>query len=158
MAYPNSYYAATATGKDAFPPLSGDLEVETCIVGGGYVGLSTALGLVERGHRDVALIDAEGIGFGCSGRNGGFAFGGYSLHEHGLSKSVGPEMARELYAYTTEGIELIRQRIKTYDIDCDAVWDGVLLCNWFKDKSVLTNHQSFMSNCAARVLVEPVGS
>lgn len=145
MAYPNSYYAATASGKDDFAKLDGDLDVETCIIGGGYAGLSTALGLVERGHKDVALIDAEGIGFGCSGRNGGFAFGGYSLHEHGLIKAVGKEKARELYGFTTDGIELIRQRIHKYKIDCEAVWDGVLLCNWFKDDSVLTNHQRFMA-------------
>ncbi len=144
--YPDSYYAATATGKDSFPALTGDLSVETCIIGGGYAGLSTALGLVERGHKDVALIDANGIGFGCSGRNGGFAFGGYSLHEHGLIKAVGKEKARELYGFTTDGIELIRSRINHYNIDCEPVWDGVLLCNWFKDEQVLRHHQSDMAD------------
>ncbi|PHS19309.1 MAG: FAD-dependent oxidoreductase [Blastopirellula sp.] len=146
MSYPNTYYAETTTGKDDFQALAENLEVDTCIIGGGYAGLSTALGLVERGHKSVALIDAEGIGFGCSGRNGGFAFGGYSLHEHGLIKSVGKEKARELYHYTTEGIELIRQRIKKYKIDCEAVWDGVLMCNWFKDESILKKHQRFMAD------------
>ncbi|MEY8828232.1 NAD(P)/FAD-dependent oxidoreductase [Sedimentitalea sp. XS_ASV28] len=146
MGYPDSYYAATASGADAFPPLTESTEVETCIIGGGYAGLSTALGLVERGHKDVVLIDAEGIGFGCSGRNGGFAFGGFSLHEHGLIKAVGKEKARELYGFTTEGIELIRHRIGKYDIDCDAIWDGVLLCNWFKDESILTDHRRFMAD------------
>ncbi len=146
MGYPNSYYAATASGGDAFPPLTESTEAETCIIGGGYAGLSTALGLVERGHKDVVLIDAEGIGFGCSGRNGGFAFGGFSLHEHALIKAVGQQKARELYGFTTDGIELIRQRIKRYDIDCDAIWDGVLLCNWFKDEAILTDHQRFMAD------------
>ncbi|MEX0343301.1 MAG: NAD(P)/FAD-dependent oxidoreductase [Rhizobiaceae bacterium] len=146
MAYPKTYYAATANGADAFPALANSIEVDTCIIGGGYAGLSTALGLTERGHQSIALIDAEGIGFGCSGRNGGFAFGGYSLHEHGLIKAVGKERARELYGFTTEGIELIRQRIKKYKIDCDAVWDGVLLCNWFKDGNILINHKRFMAD------------
>ena len=144
MTYPNTYYAATARGRDGFPALQGDLDVDTCIIGGGYAGLSTALGLVERGHSDVALIDAKGIGFGCSGRNGGFAFGGYSLHEHGLIKAVGAAKARVLYGLTTEGIELIRRRIKKYAIDCEVVWDGVLLCNWFKDDQILRRHRDFM--------------
>lgn len=146
MMYPDSYYAATADGTAAFPSLRENIEVDTCIIGGGYAGLSTALGLVERGHDSVAVIDAKGIGFGCSGRNGGFAFGGYSLHEHGLIKAVGQDRARELYAFTIEGIELIRQRIKAYAIDCDAIWDGVLLCNWFKDVDILKRHKSFMSD------------
>ena len=145
MAYPDSYYAATADRKDIFPALRENIEVDTCIVGGGYAGLSTALGLLERGHTDIALIDAEGIGFGCSGRNGGFAFGGYSLHEHGLIKAVGKRKARELYSLTTEGMELVRSRITRYRIDCEPVWDGVLLCNWFKDENILKDHQFFMA-------------
>ncbi len=146
MSYPDTYYAATASDKDAYPSLNADLDVDTLIIGGGYAGLSTALGLVERGHTDVALIDAEGIGFGCSGRNGGFAFAGYSLHEHGLIKKVGAKKARELYGFTTDGIELIRERINTYNIDCEANYAGVLLCNWFKDESTLPKHAAFMAD------------
>lgn len=146
MGYPNSYYAASAGSTDRIAALSGDLDIETCVIGGGYAGLSTALGLVERGQTDVAVIDAEGIGFGCSGRNGGFAFGGFSLHEHGLIKAVGADRARKLYHLTIEGIELIRQRIARYGIDCDAIWDGVLLCNWFRDERILREHQRFMAD------------
>ncbi|SLN12343.1 Gamma-glutamylputrescine oxidoreductase [Roseovarius albus] len=146
MSYPNSYYAATASDRASLPALAGVIEVDTCIIGGGYAGLSTALGLVERAHTDIAVIDAQGIGFGCSGRNGGFAFGGFSLHEHGLIKAVGAQKARELYGLTTEGIELIRQRINSYEIDCEAIWDGVLLCNWFKDEKIQNDHQTFMAD------------
>lgn len=147
MAYPRSYYADSIGEQERkrFLPLEQDLTVETCIIGGGYAGLSTALGLVERGHKDVVLIDAQDIGFGCSGRNGGFVFGGFSLGERDLLRSVGPEKGAALYQVTLDGIELIRERIKKYKIDCDAVWDGVLLCNWFDDDKLLQDHRDFMA-------------
>lgn len=143
--YPNTYYTANAGNAGTFSRLKESIETETCIIGGGYAGLSTALGLVERGHTDVVLIDAQDIGFGCSGRNGGFVFGGYSRSEADLLKAVGAQKARDLYGLTTRGIQLIRDRISTYDIDCDAVWEGVMQCNWFEDESILKDHQAFMS-------------
>jgi glycine/D-amino acid oxidase-like deaminating enzyme len=59
------------------PPPAGDLDVDVAIVGGGYTGLWTALTLKERdpGIR-VAVLEAEIVGWGPSGRNGGFV-GGY---------------------------------------------------------------------------------
>ena len=144
MSYPDTYYAASTDTSTAYPALQGEREAEVCIVGAGYAGLSTALGLVERGKADVVILDASRIGYGCSGRNGGFAFGGYSLDEGSLLKKVGKEAARHLYGYTTAGIDLIRNRIKGYEIDCDVYWDGVLLCNWFKDPEVLVRHRRFM--------------
>jgi glycine/D-amino acid oxidase-like deaminating enzyme len=59
------------------PPPAGDLDVDVAIVGGGYTGLWTALALRDRdpGIR-VAVLEAEVVGWGASGRNGGFV-GGY---------------------------------------------------------------------------------
>ncbi|WP_226575599.1 NAD(P)/FAD-dependent oxidoreductase [Acuticoccus sediminis] len=51
-------------------PLAGDAEVDCCVVGAGFTGLSTALHLAETG-REVAVLEAEEVGFGASGRNGG---------------------------------------------------------------------------------------
>ena len=42
----------------------------TCIVGGGYSGLNTAIELAERGF-SVILLEARKLGWGASGRNGG---------------------------------------------------------------------------------------
>jgi glycine/D-amino acid oxidase-like deaminating enzyme len=59
------------------PRLAGDLEVDVAIVGGGYTGLWTALALRERDPSiRVAMLEAEIVGWGPSGRNGGFV-GGY---------------------------------------------------------------------------------
>ena len=55
--YPDTYYAATRNLELDNPLFDQGLEVETCIIGGGYAGLMTALGLVERGHGNIALIE-----------------------------------------------------------------------------------------------------
>ncbi|MEE4245841.1 MAG: FAD-binding oxidoreductase [Kangiellaceae bacterium] len=142
--YPPSYYAATRNKSIISSPCSNNDEFETCIIGGGYAGLATALGLIERGHTSVLVIEQHHIGWGASGRNGGFVFGGYSLGPRALVKQVGLEKARELYSMTTDAVELIRQRITNYKIDCDLVDEGVILANWFKDQSLLMTEQEFM--------------
>jgi gamma-glutamylputrescine oxidase len=71
-----SFYEATVVRPERVR-LSGKRAADVCIVGGGLAGLSTALGLGERGVRDVIVLEAQQVGFGASGRNGGFVFGGY---------------------------------------------------------------------------------
>src|ERR1700758_2074681 len=114
-----SYYEATVE-RPVRPALAGNLNANVCIVGGGLAGLSTALGLVERGVRDVVVLEAQQVGFGASGRNGGFVFGGYSLDCADLLNVLGPARARELYALTTDAVDLMRQRIRRYRIDLDS--------------------------------------
>src|SRR5487761_2751799 len=71
----DSVYAAQAPLSYGYPSLGGQIEAEVAVVGGGYAGLATALGLAERGVKGVVLLEAERVGFGASGRNGGFVFG-----------------------------------------------------------------------------------
>ncbi|MCW8875930.1 MAG: FAD-binding oxidoreductase [Kangiellaceae bacterium] len=142
--YPQSYYAATMNDDCCYPQLEGEIEAETCIIGGGYAGLMTAMGLVERGYTDIAIVEQNRIGWGASGRNGGFVFGGYSLSPQKLVSRVGEEKARALYHLTVSAVELIRTRAQQYAIDCDLVDEGVILANWFKDQSLLQNQAQFM--------------
>ncbi|MEO8123363.1 MAG: FAD-binding oxidoreductase [Burkholderiales bacterium] len=139
-----SYYEATANRGLAHAPLVGEHVAEVCIVGGGFAGLATALGFVERGQRGIVLLEAERIAFGASGRNGGFVFGGYSLDSADLVAQLGPERARACYGLTQTAVNLIRRRIESYAIECDAVEGGALLANWFDDESILTRQQAFM--------------
>src|SRR5207253_10813667 len=85
-----NYYQATRIPAPGFESLRGPIDTRVAIVGGGYSGLATALGLAERGIRDVALAEAHTIGHGAAGRNGGFVFGGYSLGEGDLLRQLGP--------------------------------------------------------------------
>jgi gamma-glutamylputrescine oxidase len=68
--YPASWYAATLDQPAPLPPLEGAQTADVAIVGGGYTGLSAALHLAEAGY-DVALLEANRLGWGASGRNGG---------------------------------------------------------------------------------------
>ncbi|CAE6687411.1 Gamma-glutamylputrescine oxidoreductase [Paraburkholderia nemoris] len=143
-----SFYEATVTRaaahSSAYAPLTGRRSVNVCIMGGGLAGLSTALGLAERGVTDVAVLEAEQVGFGASGRNGGFVFGGYSLDCADLLKTLGPARARELYALTTDAVDLMRQRIQCYRIDCDVTDAGVILANWFDEPARLDTQRRLM--------------
>jgi glycine/D-amino acid oxidase-like deaminating enzyme len=59
--------------EDEQPPLSGDVDADVAIVGGGYTGLWTALALREREPSlRLVLVERELCGLGPSGRNGGF--------------------------------------------------------------------------------------
>lgn len=123
--------------------LRGPIDVDVAIVGGGFAGLNTALGLVERGRRDVLLLEAQGIGYGASGRNGGFVFGGYSLGESSLLRTLGPVAARSLYRRTVDAVALIRRRSAT--IDCDRRDSGVIWANWFHDPQVLESRRRLLA-------------
>lgn len=139
-----SYYLATAHGHEGFAAHVGASEARVAVIGGGYAGLSTALGLVERGVRDVVLIEREHLGFGASGRNGGFVFAGYSRGERALLNKLGEARARSLYKLTVEAVNLVRRRVAQYAIDCAAVDEGVYWTNWFRDPEVLRSRQQLL--------------
>ena len=64
------FYHATACPSPNFSTLEGDHHADVCVVGGGLTGVSTALHLAKSGI-SVALLEAQRIGCGASGRNGG---------------------------------------------------------------------------------------
>ncbi|MGW8392516.1 NAD(P)/FAD-dependent oxidoreductase [Pseudoduganella sp. HUAS MS19] len=138
-----SYYRATAPG-DTYAPLTGRQQARICIIGAGFAGLATAISLMEHGERNVVVLEAESVGHGASGRNGGFVFGGYSLDEQALLATVGAEQGRRLYQLTLGAVDQIRRRIGLYGIDCDATHGGIYLANWFDDPRVLDERQRFM--------------
>lgn len=142
---PVSYYRATVTEQPPAAALTGARSAAVCVVGGGFAGLNTALGLAERGVRDVVLLEAGEIGHGASGRNGGFVFGGFSRGEESLLRELGPVRARALYRGTIDSVALIRARVRRHAIDCDVSDSGVIWANWFRDPRVLRERQELLS-------------
>ena len=142
---PQTWYAASAGPVPARPALRGRADAQVCVVGGGFAGLATAIGLIERGVRDVVLLEGETVGHGASGRNGGFVFGGFSLDNAQLLADQGSDGARAMYGLTQQAVRTIRRRIAQYGIDCDAIEGGVLLANWFADDALLRRRQDFMA-------------
>jgi glycine/D-amino acid oxidase-like deaminating enzyme len=126
--------------------LDGARECAVCIIGAGFAGLATAMSLMERGVRDVVVLEAEAVGHGASGRNGGFVFGGFSLGERGLLAAAGPDKGRKLYRLTLDAVHSIRRRIGRHGIECEAREAGVILANWFDDARILDSQQRFMAD------------
>ncbi|WP_119352564.1 NAD(P)/FAD-dependent oxidoreductase [Azohydromonas sediminis] len=120
----HSYYAATASREAPFPALQGDVHADVAVVGGGLAGLSAAIELHDRGF-DVVLLEAQDVGWGASGRNGGQAIHGLACDQEVIEQQLGLEEARRVWAMSIEALDLIRQRIARFAIDCD--WrDGYL--------------------------------
>lgn len=125
-AYPSSWYVASARGIIEYPVLRGALTADVCVVGAGYTGLSTALHLAERGY-SVVVLEAQRVGWGASGRNGGQIGTGQRREEAWLEARFGSDTARQLFRLAEESKALVRTRINRHAIDCDA-GAGQLLC------------------------------
>ena len=113
-----SWYASTAAESPLQPRLQGREVADVCILGAGLTGLSAALELAEAGYR-VIVLEAERVGWGASGRNGGQAIFGFSCDQSKIAGLIGIEDARRMFAWSLEGMDLLRERIRRYGIECD---------------------------------------
>ena len=121
--YPQSYYAAYASQLAEFPRLSNEIQVDVCVVGAGFTGLSTALHLAQAGY-SVAIIEAQRVGFGASGRNGGQVSGGQRMDQEGLESMLGDEHAHALWDISQQSVDLVRDLCVDMD-DCEFS-DGII--------------------------------
>ena len=122
--YPTSYYAATANSANSRPELQENKQVDVCVIGAGYTGLSTALFLLENGF-SVVVLEAKKVGFGASGRNGGQIVNSYSRDLDSVERSVSASAAKLIGEMAFEGGQIIRERIGRYGIECDLKDGGV---------------------------------
>lgn len=116
--YPDSWYVASSTMLAEQPPASGDLVCDVCVVGGGYAGLSCALHLAKSG-KSVAVLEAERVGWGASGRNGGHVGTGQRADQHSLEKWYGKGTAKELWRLGLEAVDLVSDLVKENGIECE---------------------------------------
>ena len=124
MPYVETFYRPGAAADAPRPSLSGALEADVCIVGGGLAGLTAALELARNG-RTVCLIEAERIAWGASGRNGGFVSPGYSASYPTIARRVGPDDARNLHRLSIEGATAVAANLEALGVaDADRV-DGI---------------------------------
>lgn len=121
MSAPLTWYHATAPMAPARPRLSGPTRARACVIGGGLAGVSTALHLAERGI-DTVLLEAESIGHGASGRNGGQIVQGFSAPMAKIEAAVGRADARLFWDLGREAIAAIPDRVARHGIDCDLRW------------------------------------
>lgn len=113
----SSYYAATVNEVTDYPVLQGSHSADICVVGAGFTGVATALTLAERGY-SVALVEANRVGWGASGRNGGQVINGISGLEK-IRNKHGDGIADMLWNMKWRGNDIIYDRVEKYGIECD---------------------------------------
>ena len=123
----DSYYAATAPAVERHRALAGRETADVCVVGAGFTGVSAALHLAERGY-SVVVLEAERIGWGASGRNGGQVGSGMCKSMNALESSIGPSRTEALWALCEEAKAVIAERIARHDIRCDWRPGNLLAC------------------------------
>ena len=113
-----SYYEASATRGEDHPPLDSDVRTDVVIVGGGLAGLSAAMDLADRGY-SVVVLEADRVGGGASGRNGGQALVGFASGQEELETQLGATAAKQAWDLSVEAVALLEQRVQTHGIDCE---------------------------------------
>src|SRR5688500_5351629 len=100
--YIDCHYAHARADQTQRPYLDATIAAGTVVVGGGLAGLTIALELARGGH-SVVLLEGRRIGWGASGRNGGFCAPGYAVGYDRIAQIAGPETARELLGLSQDG-------------------------------------------------------
>ncbi len=112
MDHAPTYYAATAKNRVNYQSLETDIEADVVIIGGGFTGVATAVELAERGL-DVVLCEANKIGWGATGRNGGQITGSLSgdkAMEREFRRTIGDKAADYVWNMRWRGHDIIRER------------------------------------------------
>lgn len=105
---PRSWWQASAAVRPA-PTLSGDVDADVAIIGGGYAGLSAALHLARDHHVDAAVLEAGAFGWGASGRNGGFVtYPAAKLSAAAMIRRHGEAEARRFFRDGAEAVDVVR--------------------------------------------------
>lgn len=110
-----SLWAATAAPPRDFPALAKDVQADVVIVGGGYTGLSAALHIASDGLTPIVL-EANSVGWGASGRNGGVVSAKFRLSFADAAAKHGMDVAHRMYAIAHESVELLEELVEKYSI------------------------------------------
>ena len=116
--YPDSWYTASSQIPPERESLNGEATADVCVIGAGYTGLSAALHLKELGH-SVIVLEAERVGWGASGRNGGHVGTGQRADQLSLEAWFGQSAAQELWRLGLEAVELVTDLVVKHQIECE---------------------------------------
>ena len=114
----HSYYVASAPRGAGHAALESALECDVAVVGGGLAGLSAAIELAQRGY-SVVVLEAQQVGWGASGRNGGQVIAGLACDQSVIERQLGDTASRVVWDMTMEALRLIGERRERFAIDCD---------------------------------------
>ena len=140
-----------------FAPLQGEVRAEVAIMGAGFTGLSAAYHLSKAGA-SVAVIDAHCVGWGASGRNGGFCCLGGGIASDGLlDREFGRDGRLAWRATERAAVDLVEALIESLKIDVDRHSDGeTLVAHRARDAEVFpVLAQSIEENYGVTARIEP---
>lgn len=122
-----SFWLATYGPYTPNPPVQGDLSVDVAIVGGGFTGLSTAYNLRrDNANLKVAVLESEIIGYGASGRNGGFSMTLFGLEPAITKLFFGQQRTVEAHRYMERAVDYVDALIREHNIQSDYWFPGFL--------------------------------
>ncbi len=108
--------------------LPGDLDVDVAVVGGGFTGLWTAYYLAEAdpGLR-IAVIERDVVGFGASGRNGGWCSALFAVPEAKLDQAGGPGAGVAMRRAMVETVPEVGRVVEAESIECAFAHGGTVV-------------------------------
>ena len=115
---PDSFYKYSIKKEIKYPTLSKNYKSQICIIGAGFTGLSAGLCLAESGF-DVIILEANRVGFGASGRNGGQVGSGQRWDQEKIEKHFGFNKAKIFWEISQDAKKEVISRMKLHNIDCD---------------------------------------
>lgn len=122
-----SFWLATYGPYSPNPPVDGDVAADVAVVGGGFTGLCTAYNLrTDNPGLTVAVLEAEVIGYGASGRNGGFSMTLFGLEPTVTKLFFGQQRAVEAHRYMERAVDYVDALVKAHGIQSDYWFPGFL--------------------------------
>lgn len=126
--FPNRSFWIDQYGDYApHPPLGGDLKVDVAVIGAGFNGLSTAWHLKQgQPSLSVAVLENEIVGYGASGRSGGWVMTQFGLDQSTIRSLYGKKRSNDAYHYASKAVDYVKALIETHDMQSDYSHPGLL--------------------------------
>lgn len=122
-----SFWLATYGPYTPNPAVAGDLSVDIAIIGGGFTGLSTAYNLRrDNPSARVAVLESEVIGYGASGRNGGFSMTLFGLEPSLTKLFFGQQRTIEAHRYMERAVDYVDALVAEHQMQSDYWFPGFL--------------------------------
>lgn len=105
---------------------SGRYSADVVIIGGGYTGLTAAREIkADAPHQRVVVLEAREIGFGASGRNGGFNMTLFGLEPEVTLMRWGRQRTEQAQAYMQKAVAFVKDLIEDNNLDSDYEHTGM---------------------------------